>query len=100
METPLTLNNTRAVRELLIFLFSQNFILEVRALRLLYRKNDTEYSVKYCTIQNVRGNAKLFISKSEKSIHANILAGFCKTGHILYMNCPLCLGTHTVLGLG
>ena len=38
METPLTLNNARAVRELLIFLFSQNFILEVRPLRLLYRK--------------------------------------------------------------
>ena len=32
MEIPLTLNNTRIVRELLIFLFSQNFILEVRAL--------------------------------------------------------------------
>ena len=32
METPLTLNNARVVRELFIFLFSRNFILEVRAL--------------------------------------------------------------------
>ena len=32
METPLTLNNARVVRELLIFLFSRNFILEVRTL--------------------------------------------------------------------
>ena len=32
METPLTLNNARVVREFLIFLFSRNFILEVRTL--------------------------------------------------------------------
>ena len=30
METQLTLNNTCMVRELLIFLFSRNFILEAR----------------------------------------------------------------------
>ena len=38
METPLTLKNACVVRELLIFLFSQNFILEVRVLMLLYRQ--------------------------------------------------------------
>ena len=32
METLLTLNNACIVRELLIFLFSRNFILEVRVL--------------------------------------------------------------------
>ena len=32
MTTPLTLNNTHVVRELLIFHLSQNFILEVSAL--------------------------------------------------------------------
>ena len=32
MEMPLTLNNARIVRELLIFLFPQNFIPKVRAL--------------------------------------------------------------------
>ena len=32
METPLPLNNASVVRDLLIFLFCRNFILEVRAI--------------------------------------------------------------------
>ena len=70
METPLTLNNAHVVRELLIFLFSRNFILEVlyKHFRLLYRQNNSECSVECCTIRKVSANIKLLYKVNQKKI--------------------------------
>ena len=64
METPLTLNNARVVRELLIFCFSQNFTLGCYIVEadMSIASNDAPYKVS--------GNAKLLKVNYKKKLSA------------------------------